>query len=107
MNETITLLEKYKDSELLSNVIGINDNPEKICKSNLMLYLNKDIETINRAIEEIIKEIKHINILILGQNNSDIAKLTTMKAKGKNESPIFLGNNDNNNNCDDNSYLRF
>ena len=46
MNETITLLEKYKDSELLSNVIGINDNPEKICKSNLMLYLNKDIETI-------------------------------------------------------------
>ena len=93
------ITEKFfsNESKILSNQIQI------LTKNNKY----KDIETINRAIEEIIKEIKHINILILGQNNSDIAKLTTMKAKGKNESPIFLGNNDNNNNCDDNSYLRF
>ena len=46
INEIITELEKHKDSELLLKVIGIKDNPEKICKRNLKAYLNKDIETI-------------------------------------------------------------
>lgn len=46
INEIITELEKHKDSELLLKVIGIKDNPEKICKRNLKAYLNKEIETI-------------------------------------------------------------
>ena len=102
-NKIENRIQKISEKFFLDESLIISQNIQFFTKNNKF----KNIELLNQSIEEIIKEIKHINILILGQNDSSISKSATMKTKEKKESPIFLGNNDNNNNCDDDSYLRF
>ena len=46
IKEIKTELERNKNSDLLLNFLEIHNNPEKICKNNLIAYLNQEIKPI-------------------------------------------------------------
>ena len=89
INEFISRLNDIKKEDLINKTCKkflLNESQiiSKEIDSLIKLKKNRNIELVNHEIEEYIKEIKHINILILGEKKQGLTLTKTLNKKVKN-----------------------